>query len=262
MRKNKFYTIGIATLIAMAPTVFFTSCQKEDVAQAAAPVPDGPAPLSFTEDFNDVSKLSARGWAFRNNSSPVGPQGWRVGRYETLIAPSNKPNLPAIVGFPAYNATKSPNDFVSCDVAAVNTNGDISAWLITPPMTIKNGDVLTFYTRAMDDTQFPIYTIDRMQVRGNFTDGTANVGTSSTSVGSFTTLLLDINPGMVENDLGGYPYTEWEEFSITFSGITGTVKNARLAFRYFMPDSGIEGGSSGARYASLIGIDNLVFESK
>lgn len=262
MKKNKFYTIGIATLIAMAPTVFFTSCQKEDVAQAAAPSPTGPAPLSFTEDFNDVSKLSARGWAFRNNSNPVGPQGWRVGRYEALIAPSNKPNIPAIVGFPAFNSTKSPNDFVSCDVAAVNTNGDISAWLITPPMTIKNGDVLTFYTRAMDDTQFPIYTRDRMQVRGNFTDGTANVGTTASSVGSFTTVLLDINPNIVENDLGGYPYTEWEEFSITFSGITGTVKNARLAFRYFMPDSGIEGGSSGARYASLIGIDNLVFESK
>jgi hypothetical protein len=72
MKKNKLYTIGVATLIAMAPTVFFTSCQKEDVAQAAAPAAPAPAPLSFTEDFNDVAKLTTRGWAFRNNSSPVG----------------------------------------------------------------------------------------------------------------------------------------------------------------------------------------------
>jgi len=262
MKKNTLYVAGMAVLIALAPTVLFTSCQKDKVAETVAPAPDGPAPLSFTEDFNDVNKLTSRGWAFRNNSNPIGAQGWRVGRYETLVAPSSKPNLPAIVGFPAFNATKSPNDFLSCDVTTVNTNGNISAWVITPPMTIKNGDVLTFQSRTMDDLGFPVYTVDRMQVRANFTDGTANVGNNEESVGSFTTLLLDINPSMVENDLGGYPYEDWEEFSITFSGLTGTVKNARLAFRYYLPDAGIEGGSSGARYASLIGIDHVVFESK
>jgi hypothetical protein len=262
MKKNKFYITAMAVLVATAPALLFTSCEKESVAQAApAPAPETPS-LSFTEDFNDVPNLTSRGWAFRNNSNPVGAQGWRSGRYETLVAPSNKPNLPAIVGFPAYNATRSPQDFISCDVTCVNTNGDISAWLITPPMTIKNGDKLTFQTRAMDDTQFPIYTRDRMQVRGNFTDGTANVGTGAMTVGSFSTLLLDINPNILQNDNGGYPYEEWEEFSITFSGLSGTIKNARLAFRYFMPDGGIEGGSSGTRYASLVGVDNVIFESK
>jgi hypothetical protein len=262
MKKNTFYITGIALLIALAPTMLITSCQKDEVAKPAAPVAAAPASLSFTEDFNDVSKLTTRGWAFRNNSNPVGPQGWRVGRYEALIAPSNKPNLPAVVGFPAYNATRSPNDFISCDVSAVNTNGDISAWLITPPMTVKNGDVLTFYTRTMDDTNFPIYTRDRMQVRANLTDGSADVGTDALSVGSFTKLLLDINPAVAQNANGGYPWDEWTEFTITMSGITGTVKNARIAFRYFMIDGGIEGGSSGNRYTSIVGVDNVVFQSK
>jgi hypothetical protein len=262
MKKNTLYITGIAAMMALTSSALLTSCQKETVAK---PAPEAPAPapaLSFTEDFNDVSSLTAKGWAFRNNTHPVGGQGWRRGRYESLVAPSNKPNLPAIVGFPAHNASRSPQDFVSCDVGCVDTNGDISAWLITRPMTIKNGDVFSFFTRTMDDAQFPIYTRDRMQVRANFTDGSADVGTEPMDVGSFTTTLLDINPNIAQNANGGYPFDKWTKFTITFSGLSGTVKNARLAFRYFMPDSGIEGGSSGTRYASIIGVDNVMFESK
>ena len=48
-----------------------------------------------------------------------------------------------------------------------------------PKLPMKNGDQVTFYTRALDDSQYPVYTKDRMQVYANFTDGTTNVGVAS-----------------------------------------------------------------------------------
>lgn len=255
MRKNSLYLFSFMAAGLLA-TAIISSCQKDAAPAKAAPTPTTPASLSFTEDFDDVSGLTAKGWVLKNNSSPVGQQGWRQGRYETLNSPSKK-FQGNIVGFPAYNSTNSPNDFISCDITCVNTQGNISSWLISPPMTIKNGDKLTFYTRTQDDSQFSIFTKDRMQVRGNFTDGSANVGTSATSVGSFTNLLLDINSSYIENDNGGYPYLAWVKQTITFSGLSGTVTNARIAFRYFGTDAGLQGPN----YPSVVGIDNIVFTS-
>ncbi|MEP6675737.1 MAG: choice-of-anchor J domain-containing protein [Ferruginibacter sp.] len=263
MRKNSFNFFTVLGLAILSPVLFITSCQKDAVAPKAKAATPAAAPLSFTEDFNDVSGLTGKGWVFKNNSNPIGQSGWRVGRYEANPQPNKKFNA-STIGFPAYNAVNSPNDFVSCDVTCVNTAGDISAWLITPPMTIKNGDVLTFYTRSQDDftVPWPIYTKDRMQVRGNFTDGSSNIGTTATSLGSFTNLLLDMNPSYIENDNGGYPVLDWAKETVTFSGITGTVTNARVAFRYLGTDAGLTGGTSAANFASIIGIDNVVFTSK
>ena len=261
MRKNSFNLFMAMSVAVLSPVLFIASCQKDAVVATPKAAATPAASLSFTENFDDVAGLTAKGWAFRNNSNPVGQSGWRIGRYEAFNQPNKKINS-TMVGFPAYNATSSPNDFVSVDVTCVNTSGDVSAWLITPPMTVKNGDVLTFYTRTQDDAAFQIYTKDRMQVRANFTDGTANVGISPTSVGNFTNVLLDINSSYIENDNGGYPYLDWAKQTITFSGLTGTVTNARIAFRYFGLDAGLTGGSSGANYTSIIGVDNVVFTSK
>jgi hypothetical protein len=74
-----------------------------------------------------------------------------------------------------------------------------------------------------------------------------NVGTTSTSVGDFTNLLLEINPNLVT---GGYPES-WTLFTVTLSGV-GTPTTGRLAFRYFVTD----GGPSGAN-SNYIGIDTV-----
>lgn len=262
MRKNSSYFFGFLAA-GFLTTAVMTACQKD---AAVATNTGGTTPattsLSWTEDFNDVPSLTSRGWVMKNNSSPVGAQGWRQGRYEANPQPNKKFNA-STVGFAAYNATNTPNDFVSCDVTCVNTNGDISAWLITPPMTIKNGDKLSFYTRTQDDLTipWPIYTKDDMEVRANFTDGSSNVGTTATNVGSFTTLLLRMNPSYIENDNGGYPVLDWAKQTITFSGLTGTVTNARIAFRYRGTDAGLSGGTSGGNFASIVGVDNVVFTS-
>ena len=50
------------------------------------------------------------------------------------------------------------------------------------------------------------------------TNGTSqNVGTTATSVGDFTTLLLDINPTYTTT---GYPNV-WTNFVVTISGLAG-----------------------------------------
>ena len=54
----------------------------------------------------------------------------------------------------------------------------------------------------------------------------ANVGTTSTDVGDYTTLLLDINPTLVT---GVYPVT-YTQFTVTISGVP-TATTGRLAFR-------------------------------
>ncbi len=264
MRNNKLFLFAFIAVMLLGPAILISSCQKDAVAAKPTPVIPVAASLSFTEDFNDVANLAGRGWAFRNNSAPVGQAGWREGRFEAVNQASKKFNATNVAGFAAYNATNSPHDFMSCDVTCVATAGDLSAWLITPPMTIKNGDVFSFYTRTQDDltNPWPIFTKDRMQVWGNFTDGSANVGTTATSTGSFTKLLLDMNPSYIENDNGGYPVLDWEKRTITFSGITGTVTNARIAFRYLGTDAGLSGGSSAGNFPSIVGIDNVVFLSK
>jgi hypothetical protein len=142
--------------------------------------------------------------------------------------------------------------------------GEISAWLISPQVPIKNGDKIIFYTRAVDDSNYPVYTKDRMQVRGNFGNGNADVGSTATSTGGFSSVLLDINPTYVYNDpIGsgvntGYPRA-WKKYTITISGLTAAVTNGRFAFRYLGTDAGIFGGTAGSNYPTVVGIDSLAF---
>jgi hypothetical protein len=76
-----------------------------------------------------------------------------------------------------------------------------------------------------------------------------NVGSTATSVGDFTTLLLDINPTYTTS---GYP-NAWTQFLVTISGLGGPT-SGRLGFRYFDEN----GGPSGAR-SDYIGIDTVQF---
>src|SRR5262249_25704367 len=59
---------------------------------------------------------------------------------------------------------------------------------------------------------------------------------TSNSVGDFTTLLLSINPTL---DPYVYPLS-WTQYTATLSGLSDTV-DGRLAFRYFVTDSGPHG---------------------
>jgi hypothetical protein len=257
--------IGISSVLA--------SCEKDAVSAPAQPAAPTATSASFVEQFNNVGELSGKGWVFKNNSMPIGQNGWRQGRYESATVMQYKFLAPEpFIGFPAYNASTSPNDFVSCDASCVNDangvngRGDISAWLISPSLPMKNGDQIVFYTRAINDANYPDYARDRMQVRANFTDGTPDVGRMPTDTGSFRTLLVDINPAYRRNDPAGnspaapgYPRA-WTRYTITLNNIpSGSVTSGRFAFRYLGTDAGIFGGSTGANYPSVVGIDSLAF---
>src|ERR1700694_3282961 len=205
MTKHIQYVMAAIAFTGLSVSIF--SCAKDPVAQQAQPVPQVKT-ASFVEQFDNVGDLTGKGRVFVNNSNPVGQSGWRQGRYESASQMQYKFVAPVpYLGFPAYNASKSPNDFVSCDASCVNDaltgSGNISAWLISPSLPIKNGDSIVFYTRAVDDANYGAYCHDRMQVRANFTDGTADVGGSATSTGSFSNLLVDINPSYLRNDPAG-----------------------------------------------------------
>jgi len=268
MRKSMQYLMAVLAFAGVSFAI--TSCEKDSTTKTTTPTPTAKS-ASFVEEFDNVGDLTGKGWAFVNNSNPVGQSGWRQGRYESAAQQQYKFIAPVpYLGFPAYSAHTSPNDFVSADATVVNDaltgTGDISAWLIGPAVPIKNGDVLVFYTRAVDDANYGWYSTDRMQVRANYTDGSADVGGSPTSVGSFTTVLADINSSYVFNDPAGntggeigYPRV-WTRVEIRFTNVpNGSVPNARFAFRYLGTDAGVFGGTSAENFPSVVGIDSLAF---
>jgi hypothetical protein len=256
MKKIKYISIAACLLLSVSATV--VSCTKDVAPETPATVTPA-ASLSMSEEFTDVSKLAEKGWIIKNNSEPIGPSGWRQGVFTNSY--NSKTGL--VIGFPAYSADVSPYDFISADVTAVNNSGTVSCWLVTPELKVKNGDVLSFWTRATDDSQWPNYAKDRMQVRLNTVDASADMGNSAIDTGKFRLNVLEINPNNLTNDPGGntnglpgYLRT-WHKRTVTIAGFSNTSKATRFGFRYFMPLGGINGTNPG----SVIGIDQFVFTS-
>ena len=246
MKKN----IAVPVLLLMLITAMVSACVKDEAAGTASrPVITSD---SWTEEFDDVSTLGSKGWIITNNSDNVGPEAWRQGRYESANKAAIVYN--SVIGFPAYSASRSQNDFISCDFYAGTNVSNMSVWLISPLIKMKNGDQLTFYSRSAIDSgsYFLKNNIDRLQVRGNIAAPSSNVGKTWTATGDFSALWLDINGGLAD---GGYP-SAWTKYSITLAGITGTIQS-RFAFRYFVANGGPDGPNSG-----MVGIDALSYVSK
>jgi hypothetical protein len=180
----------------------------------------------FTEGLEGtVAQLTAAGWFRKNNSSPVGPDVWNKGNTNDFTAQAGTAGSFAEV---TYLST--------IDNGAANT---ISNWFLTPTLTIGNGYTISFYT--LSDQTAP----DRLQIRLSTNGSSTNVGTTATSLGDFTTLLLDINPSFAAS---GYPST-WTQYTATVTGLSGST-TGRFAFRYEIDDSSVNG--------SAIGLDSIV----
>ena len=237
MNKQLLHSIVFLSLFIL----LFVSCEKDYKPEDNTP-PPAPPPISFIEEFDTVAHLSRKGWVIQNNSDPFGPFAWRQGKYELGGKLGSE-----VVGFPAYSAVYNQNEFISVDLNAGKDASLISCWLITPPMPLKNGDEISFYTRSHGDF------VDRLQVWGNFTNESTNVGRTATDVGEFTTLLLEINESMLDI---GYPVV-WTKYNLVLSGISTTGMKHRIAFRYFIPN----GGPAGAN-GDMVGIDLFEYKSK
>ena len=189
---------------------------------------------SFTENFDNIATLTGSGWSQQNNSSPAGINPvWFQGNPPSAGGP-----------FTAYNG--ADNSYIACNFNSTSGAGTISNWLLTPNRTFRNGDVLTFFTRKHDVGQdYP----DRMEVRLSTNGSSTNVGSTATSTGDFTTLLLSINPSLI---VGVYP-RQWTQYTVTISGLPAPT-SGRIAFRYFVTNGGPTGLNS-----DYIGLDNVIY---
>ncbi|MDX2173298.1 MAG: choice-of-anchor J domain-containing protein [Bacteroidota bacterium] len=201
------------------------------------------AQVMLSESFTAPWTPTTTGWTATNVSVPVNaslPQGWYQGVSSV---------------FNAYSG--APTDYYAADYTLGTGASDLNAWLITPTLNLTNNATLKFATRSgINATNlFP----DRLQVRYSIGTGTA-VGTSTAAPGTFTNLILDINPAYTTNTISavtggsvnGYP-DQWTVYTLTLSSITGTVPG-RFAFRYL-----VQNGGPGGANSYYIGLDDVQY---
>jgi hypothetical protein len=213
----------------------------------------------LTENFDNVSAATAPpaangdctvnmpGWVARNRSGALGTTCVFQGNPTVFSAQAGAANSYAAMNF---NSTTGTNT--------------ISTWLLTPVVTFTANSALEFWVRGGTGNTFP----DRLQVRVSTAGAGTDVGASATAVGTFTTLLLDINPtyagdfacpaaGVTNvSTITGFPNAGWCRVRLTgAAGGLPTSGQGRIAFRYFVENGGPTGANS-----NFIGIDTFAFE--
>jgi hypothetical protein len=177
---------------------------------------------ALTENFDNGVPS---GWTINNLSDPLGRASWFQGWKNV---------------FEAHDG--AADSFLAANFNAGDDVSHISNWLIMPTSTYNNGDTLSFFTRTEDLSAYP----DRLDVRFSSVGGT-DVGDTAASVGTFSTLMLSINP---DEQVYGYP-DFWMRYSVTLSGLNGPTSGA-FAFHYVVNDGGPLGSNS-----NYIGIDTV-----
>ena len=127
------------------------SCNKDVVS-----LPPGKA--SFTEEFVNFNTILQKGWIAVDNyqGNSILPSAWGQGlRGGGKGGPS--------FGFTAYSYISTPDEFAYSYTTGYYSNYSLNSWLITPVLSVRNGDKISFYTRG--DTSGVI--TDRMQVLMN-----------------------------------------------------------------------------------------------
>jgi hypothetical protein len=195
-------------------------------ALAASFVGHAEAGTILSENF-DTLPTGAGGWTVANNSAPPGSTSWFQGDGSIIAAQQG-----------------ASNSYAAANFNNAGFGGNVSDWLITPVVALANGAVLTFYTRTeVGGSPFA----DDLQVRLSDNGASTDVGATDSSIGDFTTLLLDINPTQAA---GVYP-EGWTLYSLTLSGLPGSV-SGRLAFRYLVSDTNVSGDYIGLDTVSLV----------
>lgn len=178
----------------------------------------------LVENFDNVSGLTGAGWTFVNNSAPVGTTTWFQGNPAVFVSQAG-----------------ASNSYMGANFEAATFGGNISLWALTPQVNLQNGGTFSFWTRTEAGAPAP----DRLEVRVSLAGASANVGATATSVGDFTTVVVDVNPTQAS---GGYPST-WTQYTATLAGLPAGVTAGRIGFRYLVTDTATAG--------DYIGIDSL-----
>ena len=114
--------------------------------------------------------------------------------------------------------------------------------MLTPEITFDGSTSISFYTKAANAGWE-----DGLEVRVSSAGASTNLGSTATDVGDFTTLLLQVNPGLD----GNYP-AGWTQFTLTNADGIPSSGSGRIAFRYYVTSGGPSGSNS-----DIIGIDSV-----
>lgn len=200
---------------------------------------DGFETPRFVENFEDLAAVNERGWLIGNFSEPRGSSNWTYG-FDLM--------------FPAQAGASG--SMVTSDVLATGEVGTLSNWLITPLLEFRPGSAASFWTRTISGAAFA----DRLQVRLCRGDPCNTAGPGALGVGGFTTLLLDINPGLQAGPdptgVNGYP-DQWTRFAIDADDGLPASGVGRIAFRHFAEDAG-----TAAANGYFIGIDSVRIDAR
>jgi hypothetical protein len=242
---KKYYSLCILCLTLFGVALMHACTKETFTANLPPPTlvslpPAPPITTSYTEDFEDYYAVTTKGWMFGEYSQAdtTGTTAWSTGSYGAIGKGDS-----TWYGFTPYGDYSYPGAYAYSYDPAMYSSLSISSWMLTPILTVKDSDRVSFYTRG-DTTG--IYT-NRMEVRLNKT-GSSNVGHELNSVGDFTTVLMDINPTQAP---GGYP-TTWKKYEYIFTGINGKM-DIRIGFRHYVMHPVNARG---------IGIDQFKFEVK
>lgn len=189
----------------------------------------------------------ASDWVITNQSASANATSvWTKAAYTAASTTTNSIFGSGVGGVPVGQAGGT-NSFALVNYTSTTGTGTISNWLITPTISVKDGDVISFYSRKGTDgtTDYP----DRLELRYSTAATTVVPSTGSTDVGSFTNVGVTINSALATGFV--YPKT-WTQYSFTIAGIGGTPVPIKFGFRYFVTNGGTLGSNS-----DIIGIDTF-----
>ena len=283
-RWNRAIEIAVFNRVVVFIVLVFQSCKDDSYLTESVPVPG----VSFKESFDNYQEAYDKGWRAINKSTPVGRKFYDV--TETPIITS--PNYVAIyypewnqaqftldssqfglsTPFPgriwekAYASQRASNGYVATSLAgaefinltAPGINYDVNNWLVSPEITIQDGDKIVFYTYCKG--------VARLQLWVN-ESGTLDVGDDISGSGDFTDKLIDINPGyksQASDPVQAFPQY-WTRFEGEVKGLAHPVKG-RFGFRYLIQNGTPSSAATSndlynELHESVIGIDEVSFNS-
>jgi hypothetical protein len=127
--------------------------------------------------------------------------------------------------FPA--ADGAANSYAAANF--VDVGGSIADWLMTPVLSLADGMSMQFMLRLLGDGF-----LDRVDVF-------VSTSGASTSTGDFTSLA----------SFSSSADTGWASQTVAISGI-GSITTGRLAFRYFVADTAVDGNYAGIDSLSVV----------
>lgn len=279
MRKNLLRNFVAYSGLAI---IMLQSCKDDSKLTVALPTAD----QTFTESFDNYEEAYAKGWRSINKSTPVGAKWYDVAEtpnfgsvnYVSVYFPEwnqaqfsldslQFPNAtyPKRYWKNAFTSQRATNGYVASSVACADVFNqfDVSTWLVSPELMIKNGDKIIFYSYSKG--------LSRLQLWVNATNS-LNVGSGIYNTGDFNIKLVDINPTYSKfesNPALAYP-TDWTRFEGEVKGLETPVKG-RFGFRYFLQSqaplksSTVDPNNLDTFYSqihkSVIGIDQVSFKS-